>query len=190
VQTPRKDNPQKRGRKTLYQPVFTHITESLCRLGATSEQVADALGVTRETIDKWRKSRPEFSDALKKGKNYADAIISDALFQRATGYSYKAVKLFVRAGKVIEHEYTEYYPPDTTAIIFWLKNRRPDLWRDVQRTELTGRDGEALIPKPTMANLTEEELRNLSKLGKEARLECGGSMEVRQSELANPGEVI
>jgi hypothetical protein len=59
------------------------------------------------------------------------------LFRRATGYVHEAVKIFMPAGATapIHSTYTERFAPDTVACIFWLKNRRPDLWRDVQSRE-------------------------------------------------------
>ena len=62
------------------------------------------------------------------------------LFSRATGYPYETEKVFQQRGKVVRATITEHVPPDTTACIFWLKNRRPDLC-DVTRQEQTGRDG-------------------------------------------------
>ena len=64
------------------------------------------------------------------------ATIERSLYARATGYSYDAVKIFhTKDSKVIKVPYTEHVPPDVTAQIFWLKNRRPDRWRDVQNIE-------------------------------------------------------
>jgi hypothetical protein len=62
--------------------------------------------------------------------------VERSLYQRGNGYSHPAVKAFMtRDGKIIEHKYVERYPPDVTACIFFLKNRRPDRWRDVQRID-------------------------------------------------------
>ena len=59
--------------------------------------------------------------------------LKDLFYQRANGYSHPAVKAFLnRDGNIVEHHYTEHYPPDPTSMIYWLKNRRPDRWRDVQ----------------------------------------------------------
>ena len=78
----------------------------------------------------------EFRGALKVSKDVFDDKIERSLAQRAIGYSHPAVKAFMtRDGKIVEHHYTEHYPPDTTAALFWLKNRRPDRWRDVQRID-------------------------------------------------------
>lgn len=64
-------------------------------------------------------------------------MVSKRLYSRALGYSHKATKIFLRAGdsEPTLVEYTEHYPPDTTACIFWLKNRQPRKWRDRQEIE-------------------------------------------------------
>jgi hypothetical protein len=125
------------GRPTLYREEYTEQALKLCRLGATDRELADFFDVSEQTINAWKDAHPEFLESLKAGKARADAEVADKLFRRATGYSHEAVKIFMPAGasEPIHSSYTECYPPDTTACIFWLKNRRPDLWRDVQSRE-------------------------------------------------------
>ncbi len=122
----------KRGRPSAYKPEFDEQAKKLCRLGATNENIANFFGVSIASIEKWIAEKPEFSGALKEGRELADAEVAQRLYSRATGYSHKAVKIVADAKTGAEHivPYTEHYPPDTTACIFWLKNRRPDLWRD------------------------------------------------------------
>lgn len=119
------------GRPTSYNAEYAEWAVKLCRLGATDADIAKAFEVSETTINAWKHEHVEFSEALKKGKAFADAEVADKLFQRATGYSHPAVKMFMFQGVVVKEEYTEHYPPDTTAAIFWLKNRRSDLWRSV-----------------------------------------------------------
>jgi hypothetical protein len=90
------------------------------------------------TIYCWKKAHPEFSEALKKGKTLADAEVAEKLYHRACGYSHPAVKIFQYEGTPVEVPYTEHYPPDTTAAIFWLKNRQPSKWRDKRESEISG----------------------------------------------------
>ena len=125
------------GRPTLYREEYTEQALKLCRLGATDRELADFFDVHVDTIQAWKGAHPEFSDALKEGKAKTDAEVADKLFRRATGYSHEAVKVFLPSGTTepIYAPYIERYAPDTTACIFWLKNRRPDLWRDVQGRE-------------------------------------------------------
>jgi hypothetical protein len=103
--------------------------------------------VAESTIDTWIKNIPDFGTAVKAGRVIADANVADSLFRRALGWENpKAVKIFMPAGadEPVYAPYTEIVPPDTTACIFWLKNRRPDLWRDAHRHEHTGKDGAPL----------------------------------------------
>ena len=125
------------GRPTLYRDEFAEQALKLCRLGATDRELADFFEVSEQTINAWKDTQPEFLESLKEGKAKADAEVADKLFRRATGYSHEAVKVFLPSGTTepIYAPYIERYAPDTTACIFWLKNRRPDLWRDVQSRE-------------------------------------------------------
>lgn len=104
----------------------------LCLLGATDTELADFFGVSEPTINAWKKAHPDFLASLKRGKLDADAQVTNRLFRRALGYSHKAVKIFMPSGaeSPVYADYIERYPPDTTAAIFWLKNRRPAQWRD------------------------------------------------------------
>jgi DNA-binding XRE family transcriptional regulator len=118
------------GRPSKFLPEYAEWAEKFAKLGAKDADLAEALGVSERTINQWKIDHVEFSASLKRGKQYADAVIADSLFQRAKGYSHKAVKIMVVDKVVVHEEYTEHYPPDPTSMIFWLKNRRPELWRD------------------------------------------------------------
>lgn len=130
----------------------------LCRLGATDKELADFFGVAESTLNKWKDDHPEFSESLKEGKALADAEVADKLFKRATGYEHAAVKIVANANTGQEHivNYTERYPPDTTAAIFWLKNRRPDLWRDRVTQEHTGANGGPIQTESTVKVTAED----------------------------------
>ena len=121
---------KKRGRKSLFKEEYIEQALKLCLLGATDKDMADFFGVSTQTLNAWKKNQ-DFLDALKKGKEIADANVASRLYNRAIGYSCPATKFAMFEGKITDREqYIEHYPPDTTAAIFWLKNRRPDLWRD------------------------------------------------------------
>lgn len=126
------ENKNQGGRPSKYWPVYADQVYRLTLLGLTDKEIAVAFNVDVNTIDRWKIQFPEFGRNLRKGKVHADARVAQSLFRRATGYSHKAVKIFydTRNQKTIEVPYIERYPPDPASMIFWLKNRRPDLWRD------------------------------------------------------------
>jgi transposase-like protein len=148
---------KKTGRPSAYRPEFTKQAYHLALLGATDADIARALGVSDTTIDNWKRQHPEFLGSLKAGKDQADANVAKSLYRRALGYSHPAVKIITvarggNAGSDVEEvPYTERYAPDTTAAIFWLKNRRPDLWRDKHDLEHSGEvkgTGVLAVPVP------------------------------------------
>lgn len=129
------------GRPTKYDPAFDEQAFKLCLLGATDAQIADFFGVTEQTVNNWKKAHPSFFESLKRGKMEADGEVANSLYRRALGYEHEAVKIVADAKTGAEHvvPFIERYPPDTTAAIFWLKNRQPKAWRD--RHEVSGPDG-------------------------------------------------
>ena len=137
--TPRKANPQKGGRPTAYREEFVQQAEQLIALGATDMELANFFKVTSRTIENWKLRHPEFFQTLKVAKDKADERVERRLWERAMGYSHLSEKLFCSRGKVIRVEIVEHYPPDTTACIFWLKNRQPGRWRD--RVDVQHEDG-------------------------------------------------
>lgn len=137
------------GRPTDYKPEYAEQAEKLCRLhGATDKDLAEFFEVGVRTIARWMTKHPEFRQACKNGKEPADDRVERSLYIRATGYSYDAVKIFMPAGATepVYAPYVEHVPPDTTAMIFWLKNRRPAEWRDKVHQEVTGANGAPLVP--------------------------------------------
>lgn len=113
----------------------------LCRLGATDKELAEFFGVDVATVNRWKLAHPEFCESLKDGKSAADAEVADRLYQRALGYSHREDKILQHNGAPVIVPTVKHYPPDTVACIFWLKNRRPDLWREKVNLEHTGADG-------------------------------------------------
>jgi hypothetical protein len=102
-----------------------------CVAGFTDRELAALFGVCETTINTWKLDHVEFSEALKAGKELADERVERSLYHKAVGYRYDAVRIFcTRDGKIVEHALVEHVPPSDTACIFWLKNRRPDKWRD------------------------------------------------------------
>ena len=109
--------------------------EGWARDGLTDEQIAKNIGIARDTLYEWKKRFPVISDALKRGKEVVDILVENALLKRALGYEYDEV---TKENGVVTKIVTKQVAPDTTAQIFWLKNRKPDDWRDKQTTEITG----------------------------------------------------
>lgn len=128
------------GRPSKYKPEFVEQAAKLTALGATDRELADFFQVTDRTLNGWKIRHPEFFQSLKLGKEAADARVEQSLYNRARGYSHDAVKiLMTKEGDVYREEYVEHYPPDTTACIFWLKNRKSAEWRDKQEVEHSGK---------------------------------------------------
>lgn len=119
-------------RPTKYDIKFNEQVERLAMLGATDKQIADFFEVAESTLNLWKKEYQEFSESLKRGKLIADTRVAASLFKKAVGFTRKGVKIFNANGKPLIVPYNEYYPPDTTAQIFWLKNRQKEIWRDKQ----------------------------------------------------------
>jgi hypothetical protein len=131
------DQLQKRGRKRTFDKRFIDVAKRMAYLGATDEDLAIAFGVTIKCVIEWRAKHPQFGEALKLGKKEADQRVERSLYQKAVGYSYDAVKIFMPAGakKPIYAPYVEHVPPSDVAGIFWLKNRDPQHWRDAWQIE-------------------------------------------------------
>ncbi len=107
------------------------LLEGWARDGLTDDSIADKIGISRSTLSDWKNKFPDISDALKKGKEVVDIQVENALFKRALGYDYQEEKIERSDKDGIKVTQTlKHIPPDTTAQIFWLKNRRPDKWRD------------------------------------------------------------
>jgi len=162
--TRKKSDPGKRGRKPSYSKEFPKQATSLAKYGATDREIAQELGVSEATLHRWKHSHPEFCEALKVGKGQADARVVQSLYRRATGYSYDAVKILQNNGRPVIVPYVEHVPPDTTACIFWLKNRDRENWRDRQEMEHSGKNGGPIpIANVDASKLSTETLQELMR---------------------------
>lgn len=126
------------GRPTRYQEIFNSQAEKLCKLGATDKDLADFFGVAEQTINNWKNKYPSFLESIKEAKDDLDTRVERSLFERATGYSHPEDKIFNANGEPLVVPTIKHYAPDPTSIIFWLKNRQPDKWRDKQEVDLRG----------------------------------------------------
>ena len=130
-----------------------------CLLGATDADLAKLFDITESTINLWKLKHPKFSESIKAGKEDADGIVANSLYSRATGHKQKAEKIFQNDGEVIRAEYVEYWPPEVTAQIFWLKNRQPERWRNGDRLELGGIPGQPLQVEDITSGMTVPEMK-------------------------------
>jgi hypothetical protein len=111
------DKPKgKVGRPTAYKPEYDEQVEKLARMGATDEEIIEFFNVCMQTLFTWKAKHPEFLEAIKRGKVESDMKVAQSLYDRALG-------------------------GDTTAQIFWLKNRRSKGWRDTRDVNQTNEDG-------------------------------------------------
>lgn len=120
-----------------FKPEYVEQTKKLCSLGAIDEEIADFFGIHVSTVYEWKHAHPEFAEALKIGKAAADERVERALYQKAVGYEQDDTKIFQHEGEPVYAPFKKKYAPDTTAMIFWLKNRKPKDWRDKQEIENT-----------------------------------------------------
>ena len=119
--------------------------EGYARDGLIDEQIAKNMGIALSTLKLWKNGHPAILAALKRGKEVIDIEVENALYKRAIGYTYEEVKEEeMPDGRVRRTVTIKEVAGDTTAQIFWLKNRKPAEWRDKQNIEHTGKDGEAL----------------------------------------------
>lgn len=137
----KEDEEVRNGRPPKYKKGYDHFAFQFALLGATNEDLADALNITTCTLHNWKQNHPTFFSAIKKGKEEADARVAASMYHKALGYEHPEDKVFLHKGEPVVVPTTKHHPPDTTAAIFWLQNRQPHLWRDRRNLELTGRDG-------------------------------------------------
>lgn len=133
---------KKRGRKTLFRAVMIKEAEKLAGLGHTLQEIASFWGVSKRSLERWSNRYPEFCRAIKDGRIRADVAVEMSLYKRAMGYTYTEYHFREtviiegpKAGQRIRYadkEVIKTMAPDITAGIFFLKNRRPDLWRDMR----------------------------------------------------------
>ena len=126
-------------RKSKYSPELLEQVAHWTRDGATDIELAKRIGIATGTIYEWKKRYPEFAEVLKRNKEVVDYQVEDSLLKRALGFEYtETTKERVGNELVVTKEVTKLVVPDTTAQIFWLKNRKRREWRDRQDIEHSG----------------------------------------------------
>lgn len=141
----------------------THVKPKLniiagwMRKGLTIAQVAERLGVAPSTMFEYQVKYSELRDTLKSNAEEADAEVENALYKSAMGFEYEETKITMDTdGKKRIEKTKKYYPPNQTAMIFWLKNRQPKAWRDKQHIF----QASSTTIRKDYEHLTDEELEN------------------------------
>jgi iron-sulfur cluster repair protein YtfE (RIC family) len=136
----------KGGRPTKYREEYAEQSYKLCLLGAIDAELANFFEVNEDTIATWKKRHKKFSEAVKSGKEKADAEVALSLFKRATGYRYEEATSEMQYDRekeanklVVTKVVTKEVSPDTGACMAWLKNRQKTKWRDRQDLEISGK---------------------------------------------------
>lgn len=136
-------------RPSKYDTKFNKQVFKLCLLGAKDKEIADFLEISEQTLNTWKKEYPELLESLKEGKEKADARVAKSLYRRAIGFyfnevTHEAIEIKEGSGETktvkpatLVKTVRKLIVPDTTAQIFWLKNRRSDIWRDRQEHNIT-----------------------------------------------------
>lgn len=127
---------------------YNQMAKQYAREGLINPEIAGKLGIATSTLIDWQKKHPGFSVALKGGKEYADSLVEDSLLKRALGYEYKELTFERTTTLVVDEDgavrdepgtkvktVVKQLAPDPTSMIFWLKNRQPDKWRDKKEIE-------------------------------------------------------
>lgn len=142
------------------EPEGLQLLEGWARDGLTDAQIAHNMGCSRSTLTEWRTKFPIISAAIKKGKVVVDLQVENALLKKALGYEYveERIEVSEKDGRKVVQT-TKTVPPDTTAQIFWLKNRMPDKWRDkVSELKVLGNQAE---DDPITRSLKEDKANGL-----------------------------
>lgn len=115
--------------------------EAWARDGQIDTQIAARVGVSASTLYEWKRKYPEIAAALANGKEVVDVKVENALLKRALGYTYEETRREgTQGGAAKISMVTRHVAPDVTAQIFWLKNRKPEVWREKVETPITPSD--------------------------------------------------
>ena len=165
-------NGRRRGPIGLWNDNMLQRVTLLASRGLTTKDIAVGLGINLMTFELWTRTNPEFRAAWEKGREIADNNVEKSLYQQATGYSLPDTTILTYKGEVITVPITKYYPPNVTAAIFWLKNRKRTEWADTHKPEIIAN---MTINKVDMSDFTDEELRLLESIGMKRLTENAGS---------------
>jgi hypothetical protein len=136
---------KKLGRPLEYSADLIPVVKDFSDSGLSQEQMAQLLRIATQTLWDWMKKNPDFSDAVKGGKGISDDKVERSLYERALGYSHPEDQIFQFQGSPVIVPTVKHYPPDATSAIFWLKNRRPENWRERLELEIVGKLNELAV---------------------------------------------
>lgn len=137
--------------KLKYNDDFPLLAEGYAREGMIDKEIAAALGISKPTFYEYQKKYPNFLNSIKRGKAPVDVKAENALLKRVEGFEYEETQVEYDAAAEGEKatpkkikKVTKRVVPDVAACIFWLKNRKPKKWRDKQKIEFGGEDGDPI----------------------------------------------
>jgi len=123
--------PHAGGRPSDYNKKFPRIVYEFALVGLSDDRIAQAMGVCIKTFHNWKEQHPEFLQALVDGRENADRQVANAMFKRAVGFKYPAVRIFHNKDDgTVYAPYEEYMPPDVTAGFKWMSIRRGKMRKD------------------------------------------------------------
>lgn len=171
------------GAPKKYDPkTFPKTARFLAQRGATLAEIADCFGVCTRTINRWQIEYPELQQAIDSGGgDMFNPRVERSLAERAMGYSVDVEECFVVDGEVVKQTVRKHYPPDTTAGIYWTKNRDPERWRDVQRHEIA--------PLQSSTDLRRALVLEFKDLIDKGLLKLPGARSERKMKEINPKDV-
>jgi len=137
------------GRPSLYDPNTTpKMAGALAKQGLTNEEIAKGLGINVSTFYAWKIEYPDFSEKVQSGASSIDDRVENAFLKRALGYDLRLKKQVVVGGSLEDAEYDVHIAPEPGAALNWLKNRRPDKWRDKQPESVSESGGLRITVEP------------------------------------------
>ena len=171
------------GRPSLYKPEFADQAFELCLAGATNQDLADTFEVGHSTIDNWLQKHPEFAQSVKRGRALADGRVAHGLYSRAIGYTYESTRVVLHHSELITVPQTVHKPPDVRACTFWLRNRRPEQWRDGPKpVEDEGPGWSALAEASERARLASE-----AEAARRASVESASAQRLEDAHVVGDG---
>jgi len=144
--------------KSKYEKDFPERVKAMAETGMIEKDMAANLGISVPTFEQYKKKYVKFSKSLKDGKKVPDDMVESALFRRAMGYEHPDVHISNYQGVITITDIVKHYPPDATSMIFWLKNRRPETWREKTEIEHSDKVDNFKIDKE-LEQLSTEDLR-------------------------------